>query len=190
MLTLKEPIRLQSAAGVIPAQDAFSDRIRDNYSLLAAQFTPKELLLLMTELPEEPETPGMTTLVTQNNVTVRHGLTLEVLNSIVNRIMLTQNAPFTYQDTVYISNMLLKAGVTDIALFMRQVRQLFEQGDSVARLTALYHTMQSLRQDRQGSEAAVRPQPGAPDQLPDAAARSERNFLHSEIYHRLQTTAI
>ena len=145
MLTLKEPIRLQSAAGVIPAQDAFSDRIRDNYSLLAAQFTPKELLLLMTELPEEPETPGMTTLVTQNNVTVRHGLTLEVLNSIVNRIMLTQNAPFTYQDTVYISNMLRKAGVTDIALFMRQVRQIFEQGDSVARLTVLYQTMQSLR---------------------------------------------
>ena len=141
MLTLKEPIRLQSAAGMIPAQDAFSDRIRDNYSLLAAQFTPKELLLLMTELPEEePETPGMTTLVTQNNVTVRHGLTLEVLNSIVNRIMLTQNAPFTYQDTVYISNMLRKAGVTDVALFMRQVRQLFEQGDSVARLNALYQT--------------------------------------------------
>lgn len=191
MLTLKEPIRLQSAAGVIPAQDAFSDRIRDNYSLLAAQFTPKELLLLMTEPPEEePETPGMTTLVTQNNVTVRHGLTLEVLNSIVNRIMLTQNAPFTYQDTVYISNMLRKAGVTDVALFMRQVRQLFEQGDSVARLTALYQTMQSLRHDRQGSEAAVRPQSGVPDQLPDAAARSERYFLHSEIYHRLQTAAI
>ena len=189
MLTLKEPIRLQSAAGVIPARDAFSDRIRDNYGLIAAQFTPKELLLLMTEPPEEePETPGMTTLVTQNNVNVRHGLTLEVLNSIVNRIVLTQHTPFTYQDSVYISTMLHKAGVTDVALFMRQVRSFFEQGGSVARLTA--QTLQSRMAQAGGASPAAPPHPAPETAAADGAGGGERYFLHSAIYRRLQTADI
>ena len=191
MLTLKEPIRLQGAVAMIPTQDAFGARIRENYSLLTAQFTPKDLLLLMADQPmEEQVSPDMTTLVTQNHVSVRHGLTLEVLNNIVNRIMLTQTTPFTYQDSVYISSMLQKAGVTDVSLFMRQVRQLFSQESSIARLISLYQLLQ--KRMPQGRETALPEHRGTTSaaELPNAAQARERYFLHSEIYRRLQTNRI
>lgn len=191
MLTLKEPIPLQTAAGRITVQDDFSDRIRENYSLLSVQFTPKDLLLLMSAPPEETEEPpGMTTLVTQNNVSMYQGVSLEVVNNIVNRILLTQNTPFTYQDTVYISSMLRKAGVTDVSLFMRQVQQLFAQGESVNRLTALYQLYQN-RQAGDGQAAAADRRPAAPaPQAEGTETVRERYFLHNDIYRRLQTADI
>ncbi|HIY54234.1 MAG TPA: hypothetical protein H9832_09815 [Candidatus Agathobaculum merdavium] len=191
MLTLKEPIKLQTAAGQIAVRDDFGDRIRDNYSLLSVQFTPKELLLLMSTPPEEQEEqPGMTTLVTQNKVSMYQGVSLEIVNHIVNRILLTQHTPFTYQDTVYISTMLRKAGVTDVSLFMRQIRQLTQQSEQVNRLTALYQLYQNrlpaaARTDRQTRQVA-----GQTAQTADAASAPERYFLHSEIFRRLQTAAI
>ena len=191
MLTLKEPIKLQTAASRITVRNDFGDRIRDNYSLLSVQFTPKELLLLMSTPPEEKEEqPGMTTLVTQNKVSMYQGVSLEVVNHIINRILLTQHTPFTYQDTVYISTMLRKAGVTDVSLFMRQIRQLTQQSEQVNRLTALYQLYQNrlpaaVRTGSQTKQAA-----GQAAQPAGAVSAPERYFLHSEIFRRLQTAAI
>lgn len=191
MLTLKEPIKLQTVAGQIAVRDDFGDRIRDNYSLLSVQFTPKDLLLLMSAPPEEQEEqPGMTTLVTQNKVSMYQGVSLEVVNHIVNRILLTQNTPFTYQDTVYISSMLRKAGVTDVSLFMRQVRQLARQSQQVNRLTALYQLYQNRLSPAARVAGQTRRAAGQPAQTAETAAAPERYFLHSEIFRRLQTAAI
>ena len=102
MLTLKEPIKLQTAAGQIAVRDDFGNRIRDNYSLLSVQFTPKELLLLMSTPPEEQEEqPSMTTLVTQNKVSMYQGVSLEVVNHIVNRIPVSYTHLDVYKRQVY-----------------------------------------------------------------------------------------
>lgn len=191
MLTLKEPIPLQTAAGRITVHDDFSDRIRENYNLLSVQFTPKDLLLLMSAPPEETEEPpGMTTLVTQNNVSMYQGVSLEVINHIVNRILLTQNTPFTYQDTVYISSMLRKAGITDVSLFMRQVRQLFAQSESINRLTVLYQLYQSRQTAEGKARGTHRHQAASMTQAEGEETTRERYFLHSDIYRRLQTAEI
>lgn len=191
MLTVKEPIRLQCAAGRIAVRDDFGDRIRENYSLLSVQFTPKELLLLLSAPPEEQEEqPGMTTLVTQNKVSMYQGVSLEVVNHIVNRILLTQHTPFTYQDTVYISSMLRKAGVTDVSLFMRQVRQMVEQSDSVNRLTAIYQLYQNRLPASERARGQEKRSADSKTQAGEKETLRERYFLHSAIYRRLQTSAI
>ena len=191
MLTLKEPIKLQTAAGQITVRNDFGDRIRDNYGILSVQFTPKELLLLMSAPPEEQEEqPGMTTLVTQNKTSLYQGVSLEVVNHIVNRILLTQQTPFTYQDSVFISTMLRKAGVTDVSLFMRQVRQLAQQSEQVNRLTALYQLYQNRLPAPVRPAGQARPAAGQPAQAAETGAAQERYFLHSEIFRRLQTVSI
>ncbi|MCI7125168.1 MAG: hypothetical protein MR935_03040 [Agathobaculum sp.] len=191
MLIVKEPIRLQSAANMISVQNGFGERIRDNYSLLSTQFTPKELLFLLSGTPEAPEEQGgMTTLVTQNSLSVQNGMTVELFTQIVNRILLTQHTPFTYQDSVYITTMLRRVGITDVWQFMRQVRQLSEQSAHISSLSALYQAYHStLRQAApQNSPRANAPAAdAAQDEQPSAR---ERYFLHSAIYRRLQTAAV
>ena len=44
MLTLKAPIQLNIAQGLIKSGDAFGERIRGNYGMLGARYTPKDLL--------------------------------------------------------------------------------------------------------------------------------------------------
>ena len=191
MLTVKEPIRLQCAAGRIAVRDDFGDRIRENYSLLSVQFTPKELLLLLSAPPEEQEEqPGMTTLVTQNKVSMYQGVSLEVVNHIVNRILLTQHTPFTYQDTVYISSMLRKTGVTDVSLFMRQVRQMVAQSDSINRLTAIYQLYQNRLPASERARGQEKRSADSKTQAGEKETLRERYFLHSAIYRRLQTSEI
>lgn len=191
MLTVKEPIRLQCATGQIAVRDDFGDRIRENYSLLSVQFTPKELLLLLSAPPEESEEqPGMTTLVTQSKVSLYQGVSLEVVNHIINRILLTQHTPFTYQDTVYISSMLRKAGITDVSLFMRQVRQMVAQSDSVNRLTAIYQLYQNRLPLSERVRSQTKRSTGPKSQTGEKETLHERYFLHSEIYRRLQTSDI
>ncbi len=191
MLTIKEPIRLQCAANIISVRDSFGEKLRGNYSLLSTSFTPKELLLLLNTPPEIPEEQGgMTTLVTENNVSVKNGLTVELVSNIVNRILLTQQASFTYQDTVYITSMLNRIGITDVAQFMRQVKQAVQEMGNVSRLTAFYQAYY-----RQLKQAA---QPGGTAEQKGRREREasgeqpprERYFLHSGIYDRLQTEAI
>lgn len=190
MLTLKEPIRLQCEANLITVEDSFGERIRGNYSLFPTSIAPKDLLLLLTASPELPEeSHDMTMLVEQNNQTIQTGITFDVINNIVNRILLTQQTPFTYQDTVYISNMLQRMGITDVAQFMRQVRQVAEEAQHIQRLTAFYQTHYTLLQQaapvppsREGGQATGATAP--------ASHTQERYFLHNAIYQRLQTAAV
>ncbi len=191
MLTIKEPIRLQCAANIISVRDSFGERLRGNYSLLSTSFTPKELLLLLNTPPEIPEEQGgMTTLVTENNVSVKNGLTVELVSNIVNRILLTQQAPFTYQDTVYINSMLNRIGITDVAQFMRQVKQAVQEMGNVSRLTAFYQAYyQQLKQAAQ-PDGTVEQKGRREREVPVEQPPRERYFLHSGIYDRLQTEAI
>ena len=141
MLTIKAPIQLHIAQGLTGNADAFGERIRGNYGMMGARYTPKDLLFLLIAPPELPEeTGGMTTLVTQqSNVDVRT-VTMDVVNNVVNRILLDGTQQFTYQDQVYITSVLNRLGITDVQQFMQQVRQLRSENENTVQLTRLYRS--------------------------------------------------
>lgn len=193
MLTLLSPIRLKTASPVLMGDfDLFSKRICGNYEIMCARFTPKELLLLFLSPFELPEGFGGTFILTSQNSAIDESkLTLEVVNQVVNRILLAENARFTYQDRVYITWVLEKLGITNTTEFLRQVRQTREENRSLRQLNALYESHLTLVQSL--SEQALRQYPSASAEHKDAPERTpsrERLFLQNAIYRRLGTSRL
>lgn len=189
MLTIKAPIQLHIGQGLTGAAEAFSRRIRGNYDLLGAHFTPKELLFLLTAPPELPEDlGGMTTLVNQHNAVDVRSVTMDVVNNVVNRILLDGTEQFTYQDQVYITTVLNRLGITNVAQFMEQVRRLRLENESTVHMTQLYREELEHILERQlaGEDTVTLPLAPSPQEeearTPDPCAT-----LCMEIVKRLDT---
>lgn len=192
MLTLKEPLSLRCCRPPSNRAEAFGEKILGNYALLASSFGPRELLFLLTAPPELPENlGGMTTLVAENHLSEQHTVLLNVVNQVVNRILLSHQSDFTYQDQVYLTTALHKLGVTDVAQFMGEVRDLREEERTVSTLLALYREEVS----RPSGLAAEPPDPADPAIAPPGqavppATPAPRYYLHDEVYRRLHTQAL
>ena len=192
MLTLREPIQLNSQREFLTASEDFGARIAGNYALLAAHFTPKDLLFLLTAPPELPEDlGGMTTIAVQNSAVDVRTVTMDVVNHVVNRILLEHSDHFTYQDQVYITSVLSKLGITDVNLFMEQVRQLREEHSDVTRLLSLYR-LEAERRAAAGERREEEPRPSAAggQAAGEAAPGRDRYFLHDEVYRRVHTASV
>ena len=190
MLTLKAPIQLHIAQTLTGNAEAFGERIRGNYGLLGAHFAAKDLLFLMTAPPELPEDlGGMTTLVNQQNSVDVRSVTMEVVNNVVNRILLDGTEQFTYQDQVYITTVLNRLGITNVAQFMEQVRQLRIENESTVHMTKLYREELEhiLQRQMAGESAPVLPLPAAKEEETPAPVRDPRVTLCMEILNRLET---
>lgn len=191
MLTLKAPIQLHIAQDLTGNAEAFGERIRGNYGLLGAHFAAKDLLFLMTAPPELPEDlGGMTTLVNQQNTVDVRSVTMDVVNNVVNRILLDGTEQFTYQDQVYITTVLNRLGITNVAQFMEQVRQLRVENESTVHMTKLYREELERILQRQAVGEMVPTLPLAPERVEDTPApiRDPRVTLCMEILNRLETT--
>ena len=191
MLTLKAPIQLHIAQNLTANAEAFGERIRGNYGLLGAHFAAKDLLFLMTAPPELPEDlGGMTTLVNQQNTVDVRSVTMEVVNNVVNRILLDGTEQFTYQDQVYITTVLNRLGITNVAQFMEQVRQLRVENESTVHMTKLYREEleRILQRQMAGETAPALPLPAAKEAETPAHVRDPRVTLCMEILNRLETT--
>ena len=193
MLTIKAPIQLHIAQGLTGNADTFGERIRGNYGMLGARYAPKDLLFLLIAPPELPEElGGMTTLVSQqNNVDVR-SVTMDVVNNVVNRIMLDGTNQFTYQDQVYITSVLNKLGITNVAQFMEQIRQLRTENESTVQLTKLYRSEleRIIQRQAAGENAPALPVSG-PEKGEEAAALPDpRVSMSLNILQRLETSRV
>ena len=192
MLTLKAPIQLHIAQNLTGNAEAFGERIRGNYDLLGAHFAAKDLLFLMTAPPELPEDlGGMTTLVNQQNTVDVRSVTMEVVNNVVNRILLDGTEQFTYQDQVYITTVLNRLGITNVAQFMEEVRQLRLENESTVHMTKLYREELERILQRQAAGEAVPKLPLTSERAEETAAapaQDPRVTLCMEILNRLETT--
>lgn len=191
MLTLKAPIQLHIAQNLTGNAEAFGERIRGNYGLLGAHFAAKDLLFLMTAPPELPEDlGGMTTLVNQQNTVDVRSVTMEVVNNVVNRILLDGTEQFTYQDQVYITTVLNRLGITNVAQFMEQVRQLRVENESTVHMTKLYREEleRILQRQAAGENAPVLPLIVSREEETAPQSVDPRVTLCMEILNRLDTT--
>ncbi len=190
MLTLKKPIQLKAGLKPSIAADSFYRRLSGNYEIIASRIAPKDLLFLLTQPPQFPEDLfGASQFNITNSYTDARRVTIEAVNNLVNRILLSTEPDFTYQDNVYITTMLNKLGITDVKQFMREIRRVkAEQADQLE-LTKLYkneinRTIQKLK--------TVQPQQNIT--VASAEKHSEkpvtpvpRCYLHQDIYERLET---
>ena len=186
-----KPIQLNMGQPPLTISTVFEEKLLSAYELMPAQITPKELLLLTTSPPELPEDlGGMTTVAVSTNQTNYHELSLHIVNNVVNRLLLSQENGFTYQDSVYLTMALHKLGVTDVNQFMRQVRALYDESVSIGRLNTVYRDNVSrlqtlLERTRESQKSSASSETGEQAVLP-----APRYYLHSEIYERLQTAEV
>lgn len=190
-MILKKPITLNLGLSPLTFSNAFAERMTANYELMPARITPKELLFLTTAPPEWPEDlGGMTSIAVSNQQNNLHEVSLNIVNNVVNRILLTQEGRFTYQDSVYLTTALQKLGVTDVRQFMKQVHELYEETVSIGRLNTVYRDQAEKLEtllERTRETAAREKRGGGPEPV---VLPAPRYYLHSEIYERLQTEEI
>ncbi len=141
MLKLREPIRLKNRTDFIKDYSLFESRLMGNYSLMGNDFGSEELLHLVTTPPEIYIAEGGTvTAAGQTFFESRHEETLNIINNVLNRILVSAKGELTYQDRTYITDVLYKLGIRDDKKFMSEVRRYIDQSRNEQRFLRLYQS--------------------------------------------------
>ena len=188
MLTVKAPIELKCRAGIVPSYEGFVRRITGNYEMMSAAVTGEDLLHLVTEPPEVFFAEGsVSTIINQTNINQNQENKLEILNQLLNRITVDSGLHMTYQDRVYITDMLQKLGIKNVQQFMHQVTQLKEETKNTTELIDYYwNHMEQLQELIQSYKESRE------EKTENSEYRQEDNILHlhQDIMNRLQTGSI
>lgn len=190
MLKVKEPIQLKNRVIMTMSSEGFYQRISANYEMLNLEINSEDLLHLVTRpaelfLAEGDETSIFQSVNIQNNQDQK----LSIINNLLNRIMMTENAAFTYQDSIFISNILRKLGIKDEKNFMQEISSiLYENRQVKQQLSILENNMESFREI---NKSYVKPSAEErEEQGSDRNAGKTELYLHQEIFNRLNTQAI
>lgn len=185
MLTIREPMALQTQRPIQSIRQDMAERLQANYGLMRLPIRKEELLHITAEPPEVYFAEGdQISISTQVNNEIQQELRLDVINNLINRIMVAQTENFSYQDTVYISTILRKLGIRDEKLFMKQVFALQTEKMESHRLLEKYEENRELLQLLFEQEQQ-RQQEERPAEQP--AAEERRYYLHDAIFKRLET---
>lgn len=191
MLIIKAPIVCKSLSQIISFSDGLQERIESNYQLLGNGISGPELLHMISTPPElYLEEGGLASLVSYTDMNSRQNVKISVINQLLNRMLLHGTREFTYQDNVYITNVLHQLGIQDVKRFMKQVKNLREETDNMNQLINMYweyagELIYAVKELKEREPGKVEKQP-----TPEAEEQEKSNYLHQEIYNRLQTGAI
>ena len=188
MLTITAPIELKCKTPDHSMHEGFYHRIADPYGMMSISLTPEDLLHVMTTPPEYYFGGGdEMNIFQQTNVNTRQENKLEVVNNLVNRIMVSGSAALTYQDRVYITDVLQKLGVKNVSEFMHQVDVIRQEQYDTNKLIDLYwnhagdlrQLVENYRMEQTDEHVSQ-----------ELTEQKETLHLHEDILNRLQTAAI
>lgn len=189
MLTIREPIRLKTGRPIQGIRQDIAARIEANYGLMNLAIRKEELLHITSQPAEiyfadSENFQILTNINNQNQQEVR----LEVINNLMNRILVAQTENFTYQDTVYISNVLRKMGIRDEKNFMKQVFELQNEHKETKQLLQSYEKNQEVLKQLLKTEGET----GKPEvrEQQTITKKERRYYIHDEIFKRLETGKI
>lgn len=189
MLTIREPIKLKTGRPIQGIRQDMAERMTANYGLMNLSIRKEELLHITSQPPEiyfaDSENFQILTNINQQN---QQEIRLDVINNLMNRILVAQTENFTYQDTVYISNVLRKLGIRDEKTFMRQVFALQNEHRETRQLLESYEKNQEILQQLFKTEAVREKSVEKEQQL--QAEKERRYFIHDKIFKRLETGKI
>lgn len=188
MLTITAPIELKCKTPGHSMHEGFYHRVADQYAVMNSRFEPEDLLHIVTTPPEYYFGEGdETNIFRQTNVAMHQENKLEVINNLINRMMISESAQLTYQDRVYITDILQKIGIHNVNEFMKQVRNIREEQNQTNQLIELYwNHAGELRQlvENYRSEQTI------DHHTQETNEQSQTLHLHEDILNRLQTAAI
>lgn len=189
MLTMRPPIRVRFQTPIDTVHRDMEERIRGNYSLLTDRIRKEELLHVTASSPEFYfEQGGVTNILNEITDQSRQELRLEVINNLVNRILVSNTENFTYQDSVYIGNVLRKIGITDVTQFMKQISNLQSERRENKQLIRLYEENKAYLTQITKNEQEKKRDIEKKD--PVQSMQTEEYYLHETIYNRLNTGKI
>ncbi len=188
MLTIKAPIELKCGRITVSSQETFGQRILGNYQMMAANIAREDLLHVVMAPPEVYLGSGeLTSIVEDTRIQNVRETKLTVINNLLNRIAVTEDVKLSYQDRVYITDVLQRLGVTDVSQFMQQVFELKQENRNTEELTELYwNHMEELRSTVEQYVG----EPGVNRSVTEYESRENTLHLHEEILSRLQTGAV
>ena len=190
MLRLRAPIELKISAGMSKDHASDYNRMVANYSLMASDINPEEMLHVLTSPPEiYLAEGGMTTVTGTTVLNNRREENIEIINNVLNRILVSADMPLTYQDRTYISEVLRKVGIRDDRKFMNEVRQLIQETKDTNELINIYLSRpEEFRQYVENYAESLKRQEAGGEE--ETAPGETRNFLAQSIMKRLETGAI
>ena len=188
MLTIKAPIELKCSTSMVPSQESFYHRITGNYELLSSGIDREDLLHVVTAPPEiYLGEGGMTSIVNNTRVQNSQETKMEVINNLLNRIAFTEEVNLTYQDRVYITDVLNRMGIRNVQQFMNQVSRLKQETQTTEQLISLYwNHLDQLTEMVEEYHHQEQQRQSVTEVNQTAVSRN----LHEEILNRLQTGAI
>ncbi len=188
MLTVKAPIELKSHTNMVSSWEKFYHRISGNYEVMSSGIDHEDLLHVMSVPPEVYIGAGdMTNLVNNNRIQTHQETKLEIINNLLNRISLTEQADLTYQDRVYITEVLNKLGIRNVSRFMDQVFALKQETQVTEQLISLYwNHLEELNRVVQQYSHITKDEKTVTQ---NSESRTDLH-LHEEIMNRLQTGAV
>lgn len=190
MIKLREPIQLKNKA-VCKADETFGERIRENYNQINISIEPEDLLHIVTSPAEVFYAEGNQTSIFNRNVKIENtnANKIDIVNRLINRIMLSPQANFSYQDTTYISNILHKLGITDEKRFMKQITKMMSDRQTYTReLMELSERVETLREKIPEVMESIEKR--AESLESENRDTESRMYLAESIYNRLQTDRI
>lgn len=190
MITLREPIQLKNRA-VASFGDSFGERIRENYHQISVSLEPEDLLHIVTQPAEVFYAEGDQTSIFNRNIRIENvnEEKIQVVNQLINRILVSGQANFTYQDRIYISTILRKLGITDEKRFMKYVTQMMSESESQTReLRELTSRVDTLRERIPEVMESIKKRS---EEGSATEAQNQTNlYLAESIFNRLQTDRI
>ena len=188
MLKIRAPIKTVSNPDFLDSQEAFCERITANYMQIGQYINEADLLHVVTEPPEIfIMDGGMTSLFSSTNVENTQIAKTQVINNLINRILISADAGLSYQDNVYITNILHKLGVRDEKTFLREVMRLTKESREQHEAVQLYwEHLEELREMVYEYSA----EGGGENRSETVQQMQPVLHLHEEVNRRLQTAAI
>ena len=189
MLTIKAPIQTKVNKPMLSVGEDFNQRIIGNYELFDLSITGEDFLHLLTQPPEIflMGDEGITNIYGETNISETSSRKIEVVNNFLNRILLSDTVGFTYQDRVFITDVLHKLGITETNAFMKRVQNIItEQQDFSRQLSAYWNYGEEMRSLVEEYISSEQHRTTEVDQ-----SRTENiRTLHQDIFRRLQTGAV
>ena len=187
MLKIKAPIELRCGKDVTTVGDSFGERIRGNYGVMGVGLSQEELMHLVSRPPEiYLAEGGITNLVSEANIENRQVNKVEIINNFLNRVLVNTDAHLTYQDRVFITNVLNQLGIKDERYFMHQVQQIKQEINNTDELVNLYWNnlthLESLVNDYREGDTNTN--------INQESSEKTEFYLHESIMNRLMTGSL
>lgn len=188
MLTIRTPLELTVNPSILTISDNFTSRMIDNYNQINADIEATDMMHFISA-PAEVYVGegGMTSLIESRNIFENQEIKVNIINSVLNRILTSDSYHMTYQDTVFINNTLRKMGIENVSEFLTQVKELKEETKNINELIDLYWNGGEILEQYRSYMEQVNISKEADSEDGESG---NAYYLHQSIFNRLSTGAI